>query len=328
MCSRTPLRISFFGGGTDYPEYFERKKGAIVGMAINRYIYISLLQSISFLDYRYRLSYSKLEKTNRVDEIEHPVVRGVLKAFGVDRPLDISIQSDLPANTGLGSSSSFTVGFIHLINTLLGRQQTKLDLAREAIRVERDLLKERVGVQDQLHAAFGGINHFEFAKNRIRVTPLYMTTACQELLADSLVLIYSGLTRHASETLKEQLDATKEKKLDASLEQMLVLTEQAVAVLEGSDPDAMIRELGSMLHEGWMVKKSLSSRISNPKIDEIYEVARRNGAIGGKLSGAGGGGFLLMVVPPQHQGALEQAISPAQVVKIGLDVQGSTMIYS
>ena len=328
MSSRTPLRISFFGGGTDYPEYFERHRGAVVGMAINKYIYISLLRSESFLDYKFRVSYSKLEKVHAVDEIEHPVVRNVLQMFSVDRPLDIGVQSDLPANSGLGSSSAFTVGFLNLINAILSIRQTKLDLARKAIHVEREVLKERVGVQDQLHAAFGGINRFDFEKNRIRVTPLFMTADCQELLSDSLVLVYTGLTRHASATVKEQLDATVERKLDRGLEHLLTLTDQAVSVLEGSEPESMIKELGAMLHEGWMVKKSFSSGVSNEYIDDLYETARANGAIGGKLSGAGGGGFLLMVVPPDAQTRLIEAVHPAKVVKIGLDVQGSTVINS
>ena len=273
IASRTPLRISFFGGGTDYPEYYERQRGAVVGMAINKYIYISLLRSVSFLDYRYRISYSKLETTDSVDDIKHPVVKAVLQTYGVDEPLDISIQSDLPANTGLGSSSAFTVGFVNLVATLQSTKQTKLDLARQAIHIEHTVLNERVGVQDQLHASYGGINRFDFEKNRFRITPLQISAENQELLSESLLLLYTGRTRHASQTLDEQLSSTVAKKLDRDLEHLLTLTDQAVTVLEGNNSAAMIREFGEMMHEGWLVKKRLSSKISNLGIDEIYEVA-------------------------------------------------------
>jgi len=328
MSSRTPLRISFFGGGTDYPEYYERHRGAVVGMAINRYIYISLLRSESFLAHKYRVSYSRLEQTNSLEEIQHPVVKAVLKEFGVDQPLDIGIQSDLPASTGLGSSSAFTVGFVSLIAALRSVKLTKLDLARKAIHIEHVVLHERVGAQDQLHAAFGGINRFDFERNRFRITPLNMTAGCQELLSDSLILVYTGMTRHASQTLDEQMEATRAKKLDNELEKLLTLTDQAVDVLEGSRPEQMLTELGEMLHEGWTIKKQLSSKVSNARIDEAYEVARRNGALGGKLSGAGGGGFLLLLVPPGEQERLRLALNGLQSLNIGLDVQGSTILYS
>jgi D-glycero-alpha-D-manno-heptose-7-phosphate kinase len=201
IVSRTPLRISFFGGGTDYPEYFERARGAVLGMAIDKYIYISALRLASVLDYKYRVSYSKIEMVAAVSEIQHPVVRAVLEHHGLDQPLDVSILADLPARSGLGSSSAFTVGFLNLVGTLRHQMMTKLDLARSAVYIERDVLGENVGVQDQYHAAFGGLNRFDFETGRTRLSPIQMSGACQGALTSSLFLVYTGMTRFASVTL-------------------------------------------------------------------------------------------------------------------------------
>ncbi len=299
ISSRTPLRVSFFGGGTDYPEYYMGRRGAVVGMAIDKYIYISALHLQSCLEYNYRVAYSKLEHTDRLESIRHPVVREVLRHYCEDKSLDINVMSDLPANTGLGSSSSFTVGFIHLVCAFQRKNFTKLDLARDAVFIEREVLGENVGMQDQFHAAFGGINRFDFETNRTRISPLHMTGDCLEHLSNCLVLIYTNIKRHASDILGEQLKSTAEKKLDRELEHLLKLTDQAVSVLEGTEPDSVVRDLGSMLHEGWQVKRRLSSTMTNHRIDEIYSAALGHGAIGGKLCGAGGGGLLLMVVLPE-----------------------------
>ncbi|MBX9700240.1 MAG: kinase, partial [Acetobacteraceae bacterium] len=297
IVSRTPLRVSFFGGGTDYPEYFERAErgGAVIGMAIDKYVYISALRLASILDYRYRVSYSRMETVTEASAIQHPVVRSVIDHYRVEEALDLSIMADLPARSGLGSSSSFTVGFLNLVATLQGRQVTKLDLAREAIHVERGLLHENVGVQDQYHAAFGGLNRFDFRAARTRITPVQMTAPCLAALTSSLFLLYTGVTRFASETLDEQIEKTKSRTVDKDLSHLLALVNQACDVLEGGDPDAMLAEFGAMLHEGWETKKRLSSKISNPEIDALYDAARTAGAVGGKLCGAGAGGFLLML---------------------------------
>ena len=326
--TRTPLRISFFGGGTDYPEYFERKPGATVGMAIDKYVYISALKLNAPINYRYRLSYSKLEMVNTIEEIQHPVVREVLKAYNVQEALDINIMSDLPASSGLGSSSTFSVGFINLISSLKGLKPTKFDLAKSAIHIERDVLRERVGVQDQLHAAFGGINRFDFQPNRFRISPLQLSSENQAALSDSMLLVFTGLTRHASATLEEQMKSTSEKKLDDDLDTYVDLVTQAVDHLENSKSDTFISELGAMLHEGWKLKRRLSSCISNPEIDELYSRARALGAYGGKLCGAGGGGFLLLLVEKEKQDLFVEKLAPYKVMKIGMDPLGSTVIYS
>lgn len=327
IISRTPLRISFFGGGTDYPEYFRRNRGAVIGMTINKYIYISALKLVDFVEYKYRVSYSKLERVGSIDEIEHPVVRNVLRHFGVADALDISVHSDLPARSGLGSSSAFTVGLINLVGALLSRPMTKLDLARQAILVERDLLKENVGVQDQLHAAFGGINRFDLAATRIRISPVQMRADCIDHLTRSLALVHSGVSRFASETLSEQIENTKNERLDDELAALLSLTDKAVDVLEQDDPDAVVKDLGAMMQEGWLIKRRLSSKVSLPEIDGLYERAMTCGALGGKLCGAGGGGFMLFVVPAERMRAFITAMAPMKVFAVGIDTVGSMILH-
>lgn len=326
IVSRTPLRVSFFGGGTDYPEYFERARGAVLGMAVDKYVYISALRLSSILDYRYRVSYSRIETVTDAAQIQHPVVRAVIAHYGVQDALDLSIMADLPAKSGLGSSSSFTVGFLNLVAALQKRQITKLDLARHAVFVERGLLEENVGVQDQYHAAFGGLNRFDFGKDRTRISPVPMTGPCLDALTSSLFLLYTGITRFASATLDEQMEKTRSGSVDRDLSHLLALTDQAVGVLEGGDPEAMLAEFGAMLHEGWETKKRLSSRVSNPGIDALYAAAREAGALGGKLCGAGSGGFLLMLVPPERQARFHAALPNVAITRIGLDTIGSTIL--
>ena len=227
--SKTPLRISFFGGGTDYPEYFKTEPGGgcVIGMAIDKYIYTSVLGLQSFIDYKFRAAYSRLEMVTDVEQIQHPVIREVLKHYRVEKPLDFSILSDLPSRTGLGSSSAFTVGLVNLITHLRRERLTKLDLAETAIFFEREVLKERVGVQDQYHAAFGGINRFDFGANRTYITPVRMTGRAQERLEKSTVLIYTGSARYASQVLDEQMKNLNDGKIALELGEMRGLVDAA-----------------------------------------------------------------------------------------------------
>jgi len=328
VTSRTPLRVSFFGGGTDYPEYFQRARGAVVGMAIDRYVYIAALRLSNTLDYRYRLSYSRVETVKAASDIQHPLVRTALEHFEVSEPLDISVMADLPARSGLGSSSSFAVGFINLLAGMRRRQITKLDLARQAVFVERELLRENVGVQDQYHAAFGGLNRFDFEGERTRISPVQMTGECLAALTGSLFLMYTGVTRFASTTLDEQMQRTRSGAVDRDLSHLLTLTGQAVDVLEGSDPEKMLKDFGAMLHEGWETKKRLSSRVSNPAIDAMYDAARQAGALGGKLCGAGSGGFLLVLVLPERQPRFEARFAASGIIRVNIDTIGSTILMS
>jgi D-glycero-alpha-D-manno-heptose-7-phosphate kinase len=326
LVSRTPLRVSFFGGGTDYPEYFARARGAVLGMAIDQYVYVAALRLSNMLEYRYRVSYSRIETVSDIADVQHPVVREVIRHYGVKEPLDISIMADLPARSGLGSSSSFTVGFLNLVFALQGRRATKLDLAREASKVERELLGENVGVQDQHHAAFGGLNRFDWEGGRTRISPIQMSAACQEALTSSLFLLYTGVTRFASATLGEQMERTKSGAADKDLSHLLRLVDQAEDVLQAEDAEAMLRDFGAMLHEGWETKKRLSSRVSTPEIDALYAAALEAGALGGKLCGAGSGGFLLMLVPPWRRAAFRERMGAASVLPVGMDPNGATIL--
>ena len=326
ITSRTPLRVSFFGGGTDYPEYFERAHGAVLGMAIDKYVYVSALRLSSILDYRYRISYSRIEMVQDLEEIQHPAVLAILRHYEVTDALDISIMSDLPARSGLGSSSTFVVGFLNLVAALRGRCPTKLDLARQAVFAERELLGENVGVQDQHHAAFGGLNRFDFEPGRVRLSPVPMTATCLDALTGSLLLLHTGITRFASATLDEQMARTRAGSVDRDLSHLLLLVDQATEVLTGNDPERMLATFGAMLHEGWETKERLSSRISNPAIDALYDAARAAGALGGKLCGAGSGGFLLVVVPPAVQPRFREALRNTAIVPIGLDTVGAIIM--
>jgi D-glycero-alpha-D-manno-heptose-7-phosphate kinase len=326
---RTPLRVSLFGGGTDYPAYFQRTPGAVLGFTIDKYIYLSALRLTTSVDYRYRLSYSKVENVDSVGAIEHPVVRAVLQHYGFDEPTDFSVQADLPAAAGLGSSSAFTVSVINLVSHLMGTPRTRMELAREAIHTEQVLLRENVGVQDQLHASFGGINRFDLHGDSFRIGPVNISGRDLQVLADWMVLVYTGVKRHASAIAAEQVRSTADGALDTELREMLGFVDAAQQVLEDARrrDDAPSR-IGALLHQSWQVKKRLSAKVSAPQIDELYEFCLGNGAIGGKLCGAGGGGFLLMVVPPERRGALEEAVGERQCVRFQIDSQGSVLIAS
>jgi len=325
--TRTPLRVSFFGGGTDYPEYFDRQPGAVIGFAINQYIHIGALRLNPFLGYNYRVAYSKLEKCQSIDEIEHPVVREVLRWLDVKENLDISVMSDLPASgSGLGSSSAFSVGFLRLVYAILDRPVTKIDLARASIYVERQLLAEHVGVQDQLHTAFGGVNKFEFEADRIRVTPLQLSGNTFAELRNSMALVHTGIGRRASDAAAAQVKEIKEKRVESNLGEMLQLVKECVAMLE-SPRDDFMSELGRMLSHTWRLKRGLSKAVSNDEIDRIFEAIISSGAYGAKLCGAGGGGFFLALIPPDRLDRLRAAVAPLSVLPIDIDVDGTSLIY-
>lgn len=328
LISRTPMRVSLFGGGTDYPDYFSKHRGAVIGLAIDKYIYIAALKLSGIQNYHYRIAYSQVEHVDCVDDIQHKAVRAAFDHYGILRPMDMSVMADMPASSGLGSSSTFSVGLLNLLAQLREERVTKLDLALRAIHLERDLLNENVGVQDQLHAAFGGINRFDFDGKHYRITPMAMRGECLDHLMRSLLLVHTGVTRHASKVVASQLERTRSGEIDNQLSSMLHLVDEATEILTSLQPTAMLQRLGRLLHDSWMVKRSLSPHVSSTDIDELYDAAMRYGALGGKLCGAGGGGFLLMLVPPDIRENFVQAIAPARVISIGLDTQGSTIIYS
>lgn len=325
---KVPLRLSFFGGGTDYREYFANNKGSVLGTTINVFVYIASLPMVGFAEQRFRIMYRQIENANSIDEIQHPVIRETLRDERYNEPLNISIMADLPGGTGLGSSSSFTVGFIQLIKCLKNEDVSRYALAKHAIRMEHDILKENVGVQDQIHATYGGLSKYSFYKDDFSITPVRINSDCKHALDQSIFLIYTGSTRSASTVLNEQIKRTQEGQITQQLNRMTELVDQGVAVLEQVSPDKMLKELGEMLNEAWLTKKSLSGMISNGRIDEIYQTAMDLGAYGGKLCGAGGGGFMAMIAPAHLEGRFRETFGKDNICKVKIEENGSRIIQS
>jgi D-glycero-alpha-D-manno-heptose-7-phosphate kinase len=327
IISRTPVRISLFGGGTDYREYFECHGGAVLGSTIDKYVYVSVNPLSDFFEYKIRVGYSKAELVNRVDDIVHPSVRETLKFYKVEGNLDIHIFADLPARTGLGSSSAFTAGFLNALYAMDGRRVSKQRLAEEVVYIEQEMIQESVGCQDQFHAAFGGLNVIEFAKEGIAVRPVVISKEKRWLLEESMMSFYTGLTRYASDILKEQVNNTKNGSKDKHLARMREMVYEAEHIIADESPEAMIKGLGELLREGWELKKALSGKVSNGLIDQMYKSALEAGAYGGKISGAGGGGFLTLIVPTDKQPVVRQALMGQLEVKFRFENDGSTIIY-
>lgn len=323
---KTPLRISLFGGGTDYREYFERNGGAVLGGTIDKYIYIVCLPMSPVAETRYRLTYSKVEAIDHIADIQHPVIREVLKDEGYDEPFNLAVISDIPGGSGLGSSSTFTVGFLNLVRHLKGQSPTKSDLARAAVRVESQLLQERVGVQDQYHGAFGGFSLYEFHKDNTSISPIQMSTEFRARLNDSIVLVHTKRYRSASTILEEQVQKTRDGKVDNDLEAIKALCYEARTLFRGKNPDTDLIEIGRMLSETWRIKRSLSSSVSNADLDEIYDRSMALGAYGGKLAGAGGGGFFMFLAPPETIRGMRETFGEDRVVKIEFQDEGSRLM--
>jgi D-glycero-alpha-D-manno-heptose-7-phosphate kinase len=323
IISRTPFRISFFGGGTDYPLWFRQHGGAVIGATINKFCYLSVRSLPPFFEHRHRIVYSLVELVREIGEIKHPAVRAVLSEMRVGDGLEIHHDADLPARSGLGSSSAFTVGLLNALHALNGRMVSKVELAREAIRIEQEVLRESVGCQDQIWAAYGGVNHIEFlADGGFTVSPLVLPSARREELEQSLVLVFTGFSRIASEIVPEQLQQMSERQ--KQLEAMRAMVDDALAILRRESFSA--RDFGGLMHESWQLKRALSKRIATTAVDDIYAAARDAGAYGGKLLGAGGGGFMLFVVPPEKREDLRHKLAKLIHVAVHFDYAGSRIV--
>ena len=323
IISRTPFRISLFGGGTDYPAWYRRNGGAVVGTTINKYCYISLRALPPFFEHRHRIAYSKIETVNEIAEIQHPAVRAVLQQLAVTEGLEIHHDGDLPARSGLGSSSAFTVGMLNAISALRGRMVTARELAGEAIRIEQEVLKESVGSQDQIWAAYGGTNVINFLPDdTFQVTPLIMSVERRKELQASIALYFTGLSRFSS-TIAAKKIANFEAR-ERQLRAMAAMVPEAVDIL--SDERRPLSEIGALLHESWQLKRQLADAVSTPAIDEIYEAGRAAGAIGGKLLGAGGGGFLLFFIDPARRAALRERLGKLIEVSVEIGSPGSKIV--
>lgn len=327
IISRTPVRISFFGGGTDYPSYFLRHPGATLGTTIDKYNYVSLNTLSDFFEYKLRISYSKIELVSALEEIQHPSVRACLAHKNAFSPLDIHVSADLPAKTGLGSSSSFTVGFLNALYAMEGKKVSKQCLAEEACYIEQQVVKENVGSQDQFHAAYGGMNIFEFTSSGIKVRPVIISQEKKAAFEKHLLVFYTGITRHASEIVKEQIQKTSTLANDVYLRRMYDMVFEAEEIISNASKEEMMPRLGKLLHEGWELKKQLSTKVSNPLIDELYGKALQAGAYGGKLCGAGSGGFLALFVPPEKQSHVRSVLKDLLEVQCNFENEGSTIIY-
>lgn len=323
IITRTPYRVSLFGGGTDYPKWYREHGGAVLGMAINKYCYISVRQLPPFFEHKHRIVYSRIESVQDISQIEHPAVRAVMQEVGVEGGLEIHHDGDLPARSGLGSSSSFTAGLIKALYALKGQMLTKRFVAEEAIRIEQEVIAENVGSQDQIWAAYGGFNRIDFYQdNTFGVTPIIIRREREVELRDHMMLFFTGFSRHASEIAKHKI-ASLDKKAD-HLHRMHRMVDDALEVLNSQTAD--IREIGRMLHEGWRLKRDLAAEISTSAIDDIYQAGLDGGAIGGKILGAGGGGFILFFVEPEKQQAVREKLSNLIEVDIDVDHDGSRVV--
>ncbi|MDO8516213.1 MAG: kinase [bacterium] len=304
VITKTPFRISFFGGGTDYPAWYEQNGGAVLSTTIDKYCYILTRYLPQFFDHKYRISYAVREEVKSLEDIKHPKVRECLKFLNCEKGIEMVHASDIPAMSGMGSSSSFTVGFLNALRTLQEMPPvSKLQLALDAIALEQDIVKENVGSQDQVAAAFGGFNKIEFGPpDKIRVTPVGVASDTLSRLNDHLMLFFTGFSRNASDIAGEQIKNMAAK--EAELRMMGAMVPEAIRILE-SGP-ARLPEFGRLLDETWKLKRGLSSRITNENADRMYSAAREAGALGGKLLGAGGGGFMLVFAEPERQAKVKE----------------------
>jgi len=326
IITRTPLRLSFFGGGTDFPEFFHHEGGAVVSAAINRYSYQIVSEFASRLfDYSLRISYSRGELVNSVEDIEHPVFRACLKRCGLERDVELHVATDLPAFTGLGSSSSFTVGLLHALHSFKGDRVLPAYLAKEAVYIEREVLGECVGFQDQYAAAFGGFNLIEFPQmGEPCVSHVSISLKNLELLQNNLLLLFTKIKRKAVEIEKSKLTAMRSR--DLALKRIRDMALKSVPLFETSS-DLDLVALGNLLNEAWNLKKSLSPMVTNPDIDEYYLRAKKSGAIAGKILGAGGGGFLLLLAPPETHKSIAQSFPGHHITHVELGASGSEVIF-
>src|SRR5215472_5395711 len=325
IISRTPFRVSLFGGGTDYPDWIREHGGAVLGMAINKYCYLSVRSLPPFFEHKHRIVYSKIEQVRELGEIVHPAVRAVFSELAVDDGLEVHHDADLPARSGLGSSSSFTVGLLNTLYAMRGRMVSKAELCSEAIRIEQEVIGESVGCQDQVWAAYGGLNRIDFPREGgFSVRPVVLGHNRRRELVASLILVFSGLSRFASDVAEEKISNISRN--ERQLFTMRRMVDQAMDLL--LDENEPVYRLGEMLHESWMLKRSLASRVSNDRIDDIYEAAMAAGASGGKLLGAGGGGFLAFVTRPERRAEVCEALHGLIQVTFDIDNEGSRiMIY-
>ncbi len=323
IISRTPFRISFFGGGTDYPSWYLKHGGSVLSTAIDKYCYITLRYLPPFFEHNLRLVYSKMEQCRSFEEVKHPAVRETLRFLNCTQNLEIHHDGDLPARSGMGSSSSFTVGLLNALYALKGQMTSPHKLANEAIHIEQEMIKETVGSQDQIAAAYGGLNYIEFRRDgEFDVNPVTIPPARYQELSNHLMLFYTGIMRYASEvagSYVNDLEARKE-----TLFRMNDMVQKGIGILSSDDDISLF---GDLLDQSWQLKRQLGEKVANSVVDGLYERARRAGALGGKLAGAGGGGFLLLFAPPEKQQAVRKELKELLYVPFDFDRSGSQIVF-
>lgn len=323
IITRTPLRISFFGGGTDYPVWYRENGGSVISTTIDKCCYINCRRLPPFFEYRSRISYSKVENVARHEDIQHPSVRACLSFLGMEEGLEIHHVADLPARSGLGTSSAFTVGLLLGLYALKGQMRSKQALAQDALFVEQNIIGEAVGSQDQVAAAYGGQNRIDFERDgSVNVRPLSMSASRMEHLENHLALYFTGFSRTASEIATEQIRLTPQRERELRL--MGQMVDECESILAG--PERGLDEFGALLHENWQLKRSLTAKVSNSHIDEIYEAGLSAGALGGKLLGAGGGGFMLFFIPPERRQALRERLRHLLCIPFRFSKRGSEVV--
>ena len=326
IISRTPYRLSLFGGGADYPSWFVSHETKLISAAMANYCYISVKHLPPYFDYANHVIYSKIESVHTFDEIEHPSVRACLKQLQVPNGISITHDGDLPARSGIGSSSSFTVGLINALQTYLGKPLTTHELALQAIDIEQNIIGESVGVQDQIMAAYGGIKVLELSGANTKVRDLRIHDHYVEDLEQHIMLGFSGISRLSEVQAKKQVDSIKEGKSVQTLESMQKITNEALKIFE-HESNSSIKDIGLLLQEQWNYKKTLTDSVSNSDINSIYDAAIEAGAYGGKLMGAGGGGFFMFLAPPNAHQKIKDRLKQINVwIPFKFDYEGSKII--
>lgn len=322
IITKTPFRMSFFGGGTDIPEFFNKYGGAVISTTFDKYCYVNVRHLPPFFDYTSELVYSKIERVTEVDKIEHPLIRNAMNMLDMHE-LRINYEADLPARTGLGTSSSFAVGMLSAFYALKGKYADKRKLADDAIKLERELCNEAGGWQDQIAASFGGLNRINFNSDGYEVTKVIISPERKKLLNDNLMLFFTGFTRISAQ-IQESTKTSLSQKTE-QLKQMLKLVDEAETVL--TDPERDLDDFGRLLDTTWKLKRQTGNKITSGSIDDLYEKGLKAGALGGKLLGAGGGGFLLFYVRKEQQEAVRNALKDLLYVPFEFENSGTRVIY-
>lgn len=322
IITKTPFRMSFFGGGTDMPEFFNEHGGAVISTTFDKYCYVNVRHMPPFHPYISELVHNRFERVNDMEEIEHPLIRECMRLHDIHE-IRLTYEGDLPARTGLGTSSTFAVGMLNAFCALKGKMVSKRQLAHEAIHVERDILKEHGGWQDQVAVAYGGLNRIDFKDGDFSVLPIVISPERKKELDENLLLFYTGIQRFSSE-IQADTFAKPENKTQ-QLKDMLALVDEAEGVL--CDKNASLNEFGKLLDTTWKLKRGTGSKVSNGSIDELYSKAIKAGALGGKLLGAGGGGFLLFYCEKDKQEALKAAMEQLMIVPFNFENDGTQVLY-